>query len=59
MLLKQRLSHLYCLDQLANRGFFQAFQMVESALRDAVPKGGYLAEVGKGVLERLPKYNLI
>jgi hypothetical protein len=51
-------ANLFALQQMAKRSLFQSYFLLESALRDAIPIGGYIAEVAKRVFERLPRYEL-
>lgn len=51
-------ANLYALDQMANLHFFQSFRLLRDGIRDSIKKGGYMAQVGELVFERLPEYNL-
>lgn len=51
-------ANLFALEQMAQRNLLQSFHMLESGLRDAVSKGGYLTKVAEKVLEKLPEYEM-
>lgn len=52
-------AHLHSFQQLASWNMQIAFDTMREGLRDAIPKGGYLAKVATLVLERLPEYGLV
>jgi len=47
-------ANLFCLDRLLKRNLAHSFEMVLGALQKSIPKGGYLGEVGRLVVERVP-----
>ncbi|MCA9232472.1 MAG: hypothetical protein KDA57_17620 [Planctomycetales bacterium] len=52
-------AHLFALEQLATRCLTASYRMLYEGLEDAIPKGGYLAQVAELVLQRAPEHNPI
>lgn len=51
-------AHVFALEEMAKRSLVHSFNMLAGGLREAIPEGGYVSEVAKKVLERLPTHQL-
>lgn len=52
-------ANLFALDRLAERQLVQSYNLLANALRDATEADGYLGEVARRVVQRLPQHKLV
>lgn len=52
-------AHLFALERLAERQLVQSYNLLANALRGAINDKGYLGEVARRVVQRMPEHKLI